>query len=155
MDIYRIAQKKYANDLSGNGAWLYGGRWNSEGFYVVYAASSRSLALLEILAHTPPKMLRENEYSLITLSIQLINSPLKIEHSQLQTGWDAPDIRLFTQKAGDKFLTDQHNLLLSVPSVIIPEENNFLINPNHIDMKRVKISHTRKISFDNRISENL
>jgi len=155
MDIYRIAQEKYADDLSGNGAWLYGGRWNSEGFYVIYAASSRSLALLEILAHTPSKMLRENEYSLITLSIQLITPHLKIEHSQLQAGWNAPDIRLFTQKTGDQFLTGQQNLLLSVPSVIVPEENNFLINPNHMDMKKVKISFKRKISFDNRIGENL
>ena len=155
MDIYRIAQEKYADDLSGNGAWLYGGRWNSEGFYAVYAASSRSLALLEVLAHTPSKMLREKEYFLITLSIHLNAPPLKIEQSQLQTGWDAPDIRLFTQKSGDQFLTDQNNLLLSVPSVIMPEENNFLINPNHTDMKKVKISFKRRISFDNRISENL
>ena len=102
----------------------------------------------------------ETKYSFsnskIICGILSVNQPpLKIEQSQLQTGWDAPDIRLFTQKAGDQFLTDQNNLLLSVPSVIMPEENNFLINPNHTDMKKVKISFKRRISFDNRISENL
>ena len=59
MELYRITQEKYADDFSGNGARLYGGRWNSEGLYAVYTSASRALALLETLAHVPAKMLQE------------------------------------------------------------------------------------------------
>ncbi|MBA2498368.1 MAG: RES family NAD+ phosphorylase [Chitinophagaceae bacterium] len=155
MEVYRITQEKYADDLSGNGARLFGGRWNSEDFFMIYSASSRSLALLEILAHAPAKILQEKTYLLITLKVPVTIAPLQIEVSKLPIGWDAPDIRLFTQKTGDKFLMEQNNLLLSVPSVIMPEEHNLLINPLHLKMKEVKIIHKRKIYFDKRISENI
>ncbi len=152
MQIYRITQKEFAEDLSGNGARLFGGRWNSEGLFALYASSSRSLALLETLAHTPAKMLDVRVYHLITLSVPDNISAQKISVNSLLPGWDAPDTRPFTKKAGDTFLSTQKSLLLEVPSVMMQEEINYVINPLHHDMKQVKLIQKRRIYFDKRIA---
>jgi RES domain-containing protein len=152
MEIYRITQKEYAEDLSGNGARLFGGRWNSEGFSALYTSSSRSLALLETLAHTPAKMLDVRVYHLITLSVPDNTITQKISLSNLLSGWDAPDTRPFTKKIGDTFLSDNKNLLLEVPSVMMPEEINYVINPLHEHFKQVKLINKRRIYFDKRIA---
>lgn len=151
MELYRITQEKFSEDLSGNGSRLYGGRWNSEGFFALYTSSSRSLALLETLAHTPAKMLDTKIYHLITLTVPdkiLVQKILLINLSQ---GWDAPDTRAFTKKLGDRFLSDKLSLLLQVPSVMMKEEKNYVINPLHKDFGKVKIVHKRRIYFDERI----
>jgi RES domain-containing protein len=152
MEIYRITQKEYAEDLSGNGARLFGGRWNSEGFFALYTSSSRSLALLETLAHTPAKMLDVRVYHLITLFVPDNISSEKISVENLLPGWNAPDTRPFTKKIGDRFLADKKNLLLGVPSVMMAEEINYLINPLHNDMKQVKLINKRRIYFDKRVN---
>ena len=152
MEIYRITQKEYAGDLSGNGARLFGGRWNSEGFFALYASSTRSLALLETLAHTPAKFLDIKEYQLITISIPDNTATEKIALENLLTGWDAPDTRPFTKKKGDLFLGEKKTLLLAVPSVMMPEEINYVLNPLHEAMKQVKIINRRRIFFDKRVS---
>jgi RES domain-containing protein len=151
MELYRIVQKKYADDFSGNGARLFGGRWNSEGMYALYTSSSRSLALLETLAHTPAKLLNTNEYMLVTLFVPDSVETEKILINDLIGGWDAADIRPFTKNLGDAFLRRKSNLLLSVPSVLMPEEQNYLINPLHAEMAQVKKVHERRIFFDKRV----
>lgn len=155
MELYRIAQEKYSDDLSGNGARLFGGRWNSEGLFAVYTSSSRALALLETLAHTPAKMLNERNYSLITLSIPDTIKTEELDKNKLTEGWDAPDTRPLTKRLGDKFLRSKTGLFLAVPSVLMPEENNFLINPLHPDIKRVKLIFKRRIYFDIRVTSDL
>ncbi len=152
MEIYRITQKEYAEDLSGNGARLFGGRWNSEGFFALYTSSSRSLALLETIAHTPAKMLDVRVYHLITLSVpdNIVRQKISVEN--LLPGWDAPDTRPFTKNIGNRFLSDKKNLLLEVPSVMIPEEINYVVNPLHEGMKQVKLINKRRIYFDKRIN---
>ena len=151
MEIYRITQQEFAEDLMGNGARLFGGRWNSEGFFALYTSSSRSLALLETLAHTPAKFLDVRVYHLITLSVPDNILTQKISVKNLLQGWDAPDTRPFTKKMGDTFLSNKKNLLLEVPSVMMPEEINYVINPLHEDMKQVKLMGKRRIFFDKRI----
>lgn len=155
MELFRIAQEKYADDLSGNGARLFGGRWNNEGLFAVYTSFSRSLALLEILAHTPAKMLDEKEYFLVTLLVPDPIKPLELDKSKLINGWDAPDTRPITRNLGDQFLRSKKGLFLSVPSVLINEENNFLLNPLHPDMKKVKIISKRRIHFDHRLVKSI
>jgi RES domain-containing protein len=151
MEVYRITQQEFAEDLTGNGARLFGGRWNSEGFFALYVSSSRSLALLETLAHTPAKMLDVRVYHLIALSVPENMLTQKVSVKNLLPGWDAPDTRPFTKKIGDTFLSNKRNLMLEVPSVIMPEEINFVINPLHQDIKQVKVINKRRIYFDNRI----
>jgi RES domain-containing protein len=155
MELYRISQEIFADDLSGNGARLFGGRWNSEGLFAVYTSSSRSLALLEILAHTPAKMLDSKIYILITFQVPDNIKLQEIPVSVLTTGWDAPDTRPVTKKLGDKFLRSKSGLLLSVPSVLVPEEKNIVLNPLHTAMHKVKIVHKRQIHFDGRVGRNI
>ncbi len=150
MEVYRIAQEKYATDLSGNGAKLYGGRWNSEGIFALYTSSSRSLALLETLAHTNAALLAEKIYLLVTLSIPTSLKPEIIALDKLPRDWDSRDQLTGTQRAGDLFLQKQKSLLLAVPSVLMPEEFNYVLNPLHPDMRKLKITHQRRMRFDKR-----
>lgn len=152
MELFRIAQEQFADDLTGNGSRLFGGRWNSEGIFAVYASYSRSLALLETLAHTPAKMLGTKNYQLITLRVPDIITIEEISFINLPVGWDAPDTRLYTQKLGDKFFQNNSRLMLAVPSVLMHEETNYVLNPLHTDMKKVKIVNKRKVYFDKRFS---
>lgn len=152
MELFRIAQEQFADDLTGNGSRLFGGRWNSEGIFAVYASYSRSLALLETLAHTPAKMLGTKNYQLITLRVPDIITIEEISFINLPVGWDAPDTRLYTQKLGDKFFQNNSRLMLAVPSVLMHEEINYVLNPLHTDMKKVKIVNKRKVYFDKRFS---
>jgi RES domain-containing protein len=131
------------------------GRWNSEGLFSIYTSSSRSLALLETLAHTPAKMLQEKVYMLVTFHLPDGILAEETDREKLTAGWDAPDTRPLTKKIGDKFLRSKSGLLLSVPSVLMPEENNFLLNPLHTDIKKLKLANKRRIHFDIRVSGNL
>jgi len=155
MELYRITQEIYCDDLTGNGAKLFGGRWNSEGLQALYAASSRSLALLETLAHTPAKMLQLKTYILVTVFVPDTVLQQAVNLRELPEGWDAPDIHPFTQKTGDNFLSGNKKLQLSAPSVLMPEENIFVLNPLHTEIKKVKIAGKRRIYFDLRFGENL
>ena len=155
MELYRISQEHFADDLSGNGSRLFGGRWNSEGFFALYTSVTRSMALLETLAHIPAKMLDTKNYQMITLSVPDNLLAEEILLSSLPDFWDAPDTRPFTKRLGDKFLSDRPSLLLSVPCVMMPEEINYVLNPLHKDMKKVKIIHKRRIHFDNRVREHI
>jgi RES domain-containing protein len=119
MELFRITQEQFADDLTGNGSRLFGGRWNSEGVFAVYTSSSRSLALLETLAHTPAKMLDTKNYQLITLHVPDVIEAKEILFNNLLTGWDAPDVRPYTQKSGDKFFRENIRLMLAVRKKII------------------------------------
>jgi RES domain-containing protein len=154
MELFRITQEIYCDDLTGNGAQLFGGRWNSEGVQALYTASSRSLALLETLAHTPAKMLQLKTYILITIFVPEAAKQQVIGLKELPERWDASDIHPYTQNTGNNFLSQNKKLLLQAPSVLMPEENIFVINPLHADMRKVKIVQKRRIQFDKRIENN-
>src|SRR5580765_154697 len=151
MDLYRITQESYSNDLSGDGSRIFGGRWNSEGRYALYTSANRSLALLETLAHIPAKLFRNKKYILVTVFLPDKASLKFIEEKDLPNNWDALDIQHVTQKIGDNFLEEQKGLLLRVPSVLMPEEFNYIINPLHPAMKQVKVIYQREIRFNDRL----
>ena len=149
--LYRIAQEVYADDLSGKGAWMNGGRWNSEGRFALYTSESRALALLEILAHAPAKMLTIKPYILLTLEIPDAVQTEKVLLENLPKNWNITHPDLPTIQTGDNFLQKSKALLLAVPSAIMPEEWNYIINPLHADMQKVKIIKRRRIEFDKRL----
>ena len=151
MELYRITQESYSNDLSGDGSRIFGGRWNSEGRYALYTSANRSLALLETLAHIPAKLFRNKKYILVTVFLPDKASLKFIEEKDLPNNWDALDIQHVTQKIGDNFLEEQKGLLLRVPSVLMPEEFNYIINPLHPAMKQVKVIYQREIRFNDRL----
>jgi len=149
MILYRIAKCIYADDLSGTGARLYGGRWNSEGKSAVYLASSGSLAVLEVLVHLPP-LLIPNDYCLVEIEVPE-NSISAIAPEELPVNWAAISPPLALKQLGDEFLKKQAYLVLKLPSAIVPKEFNYLINPLHKDMKRVKILQKQHFNFDERL----
>jgi RES domain-containing protein len=151
MEVYRISQEPYSHDLSGNGSRLFGGRWNSEGIYALYTSMHRSLALLETLTHTPSYILEAKAYILSSIFIPDAAAMQTIDLKKLSPGWNQPDIQPGTRKTGDEFLLEQKKLLLKVPSVLVPEEFNYIINPLHADMKQVRIIYQRALLFDKRI----
>jgi RES domain-containing protein len=150
MILYRIVKCIYADDLSGTGARLYGGRWNSEGRPAVYLASSRSLAVLEVLVHLPPLMI-PNDYCLVEIEVP-DNSITRIAVNQLPANWKDISPPIVLRQTGDEFLKKQTNLLMKVPSAIVPAEFNYLVNIRHPDMKKVRVLKSEPFDFDERLS---
>lgn len=142
--IYRIVKKKWADSaFDGEGARLYGGRWNNKGKSCVYTASSESLAILEILAHLHSNSLL-NSYCLI--KSQVPESDV-MELATLPTNWRSEPAPPDTAKIGDQWLAGSHSLSLKVPSVIVPREFNYLINPHHPNMNKI-LEQAERIELD-------
>ncbi len=126
--------------LDGEGARLYGGRWNSPGRPLVYAATSAALAVLEVRVHLdlPPDLLPD-DYVLVTIDVDDLRAE---EVAELPA-----DPRAF----GDDWLRERRTPVLLAPSVIVPESRNVLLNPIHPDAGRASIAATRRFSFDRRL----
>ncbi|MCD8740309.1 RES family NAD+ phosphorylase [Mucilaginibacter roseus] len=150
MIVYRITSCDYARDLAGTGARLYGGRWNSEGRPMLYSASSRSLAILEVLVHLPPLLVPDN-YCLVEIELPR-NSIFQVDVQTLPANWhDDISVSNFTRRMGDEFLKKQEHLIMAVPSIIVPAEFNYLINPKHQDMDKARIAKVSPFRFDDRL----
>lgn len=147
MIAYRLAKAAFAA-LDGEGARLYGGRWNSPGRPMVYAAANPSLAVLEVLVHLDlPTELMPDDYQLIGIEISETASTERLD----QTPGDAHDCRA----TGDDFLIRSAALIFVVPSVVVPQERNTLINVRHPDMAGVKIASREPFKVDPRLTGSL
>lgn len=147
MVVYRLSKSLYANDLSGKGAELVGGRWNSKGNAVLYTSQSIALCVTEIAVHIPLGILPK-DFELIHIEIP---EDLILEIKKLPKDWQTFPHSDSTQKIGDKFLKDLKYLILKVPSAAVQGEFNYLINPKHKDFEKVKIRKKEKFSFDDRL----
>jgi len=146
MMAYRFSKPQF-DSLSGEGARLFGGRWNSKGKAVIYSSLTISLSLLELLIHSAAyDEILTNELCVLELPDHHLS---EIEIKQLKHGWQNDES--YSRYIGDEFLSSQSSLLLKVPSVIIPEENNILINPKHKDFKKIKIRSAKHFKFDARL----
>lgn len=136
---WRICKRSYA-DLSGSGARLYGGRWNNPGYAVVYTAATAELAVLEVRVHLdlPPDLL-PSDFVLIEIDL----ASLAIE--TLHTIPDDP------AAFGDAWLTEARTPVLRVPSLIVPEASNLLLNPTHPDAAGAHVIGLRDFTFDRRL----
>ncbi|GAA4340721.1 RES family NAD+ phosphorylase [Mucilaginibacter gynuensis] len=150
MILYRISNCKYIEDLSGTGARLYGGRWNSEGRAMLYLASTRALCVLEVLVHLPPLML-PNNFCLATIEAP-DNSVTEVTVDDLPVNWQDVSSPMALRQIGDAFLKKEEYLLMKVPSVIVPAEYNYLINPAHPYINKVKVLNRQPFTFDERLS---
>lgn len=147
MILYRLATAKYADDLSGEGARLYGGRFNPVGIPAVYTSGNVSLCILEILVrasrHTAP-----DSYTLI--SIEIPDTDIReIKQDKLKKDWQN-DLD-YTQGIGDDFLKENKGLCLKVPSAVLPIEHNYVLNPAQAGFKKVKIIATQLLQLDKRL----
>ncbi len=147
MILYRFSPDKYAADLSGEGSKRFGGRWNSKGMPVVYTSAAISLALIELFIHSISYHdIMDNRLAILEVPDKSVT---EIKVKSLKTGWQAD--AAYTKYMGDQFLSSGVHLLLKVPSAIIPEESNFLINPEHMDAGRITIQSIQPFSFDTRL----
>ena len=152
MIVYRFASEQYKDDISGNGAGLFGGRWNSRGRPVLYTSNHISLSVLELLVHNKSDTSYKDPW-LISISIPNNIVPVITHAEKLSAGWNnRPE---YTQWIGDMFLNENRSLLLQVPSSIIPQENNLLLNPQHKDFKKVKITDAVLFELDKRLLHHL
>lgn len=149
MLFYRISSPKYIDDLSGNGAKQYGGRWNNKGTAAVYLATSRAMSVVEVLVHLRPEDL-DRDYSLATFEIES-SSILTLDTADLPKNWKDYEHNELLKKIGTKFIKEGEFLMLKVPSVIIEEECNFLLNPDHPEAENIKQLSKRIFRFDTRL----
>jgi RES domain-containing protein len=149
MIVFRLTKGKYKSQISGIGAELYGGRWNNKGFRVIYTSQSRALCTTEIAVHTPLGII-PTDYYLQTIEIPN-SSILKINPEELSKDWKRFPHPYSTKILGDQFIIENEFLSLKVPSAIVQDENNFLINPNHKMFKSVEIINIEKFEFDKRL----
>jgi RES domain-containing protein len=147
MIAYRISNEQYKEDISGNGAAINGSRWNSKNIKMLYTGEFISLSILESLVHLRRTDIPANQY-LLTIQIPEI-SVRDILLSKLKKDWHHHIS--YTQWIGDQFITEAKNLVLKVPSAIVPQEHNFLINPQHKDFKKVKIVSSELLELDKRL----
>lgn len=149
MFVYRLGQHKYARDLSGKGAELFGGRWNNIGKAMLYTAENRALCLVEIAVHIPLGIIPK-DYDLTTIEIpdKAIRS---LSEADLPPDWDRVPHNASTQALGDRFLDEGQFLALKVPSALVKDEYNILINPLHYAMRQVRIVSTEAFKFDSRM----
>lgn len=140
-----------ADDLSGAGAKITGGRWNRKGNAMLYTSTSIALACLETIVHLGASGLPFNRY-LVKLEVPLAtwNARKRIDPVKL-TGWDAQPAGAVSLDAGDEWLVSLASSLLLVPSAIVPEEYNVLINPHHPETGSIKARKIRKFVYDVRL----
>jgi RES domain-containing protein len=146
MILYRFSPEQFSSDISGEGARRFGGRWNSKGKPVVYSSLTISLSLLELLIHSTShdEIIRNFLTTIEVPAGKLTELPV----STLKKNWITDED--FTRYIGDEFLGSDF-LLMKVPSAIIPQEFNMLINPFHRDFKKVKIKTAERFMFDARL----
>jgi len=146
---WRIVKEKYAaTAFSGEGAARTGGRWNSRGKRAVYTSSTKSLAALETLVHLNPRVI----FRYAAISIEFDDSLVeKVSLAALPAGWREEPPPAATQKIGDEWLQSTRSAVLELPSVIIPEESNYLLNPSHPDYPKISIAPSQLFAFDPRL----
>ncbi|HPL63042.1 MAG TPA: RES family NAD+ phosphorylase [Syntrophales bacterium] len=147
MILYRVAKLNYIKDLTGTGPRIAGSRWSPAGIPVIYTAESRALAAMEFYAHM------KSTIPFPAVRVAGIKVPDKaslriLDVSSLPPDWKkypAPEV---LQEYGKRWVDSGKELLLQVPSVLVPHEFNYLINPDHPDMKDVKIISVEELDYD-------
>lgn len=150
MNVFRLSREKYANDLSGKGAAIFGNRWNSKGVEMLYTAESRALAMAEVLVHMSLANLPD-DYMMIEIEIPNSIQFEILELNRLIENWNSNPLNVQTQSLGDAFIHSKEKCILKVPSAVVQGDFNYLINPNHSEIDKIKIKSVTKFPFDKRV----
>jgi len=156
LSAWRLLRAEYASSpeqiLSGEGAYLYGGRWNTKGHRMVYLGSSLALSALELLVHMPDAAaVIQSHYRCVELSFDP-SLVAYLDPADLPESWAEPKMIAPTAAIGDQWLGDQSSVLLRVPSAVVPHEHNYLFNPQHPDAGDVTVGQILPFSFDPRLA---
>lgn len=150
MELYRLTPTDYAN-LSGFGGLYCAGRWHSKGTPITYTASSRSLATLERFIHE--SMSDIPPLSMLTIWVPDDISIERVTANKLPTHWDLLPDNGSARLLGDQWLASHESLILQVPSAIVRDEFNYLINPQHQEFNGIKIVDQRDYFYDSRLQK--
>jgi RES domain-containing protein len=148
MIVYRCSLLKWATDLSGTGSYLHGGRWNSPGTPLIYTAENNVLAAFEVALRIPLDQISRNY---VMIPIEVPNEADVHSPPNLPANWHTN--QKFSQQVGDTFAKEGKHLLMKVPSALITDSYNYLINPSHPLIEKVTPKAPRTILFDKRLME--
>ena len=151
MHLWRLCRAHHANSaFDGEGARLFGGRWNRPGFPVVYTSATLSLAVLEVVVHhrvpLPPQ-----DFVALTAEVPARLKIATIRGEDLPPDWRTDPVPARLPDIGSEWLQRGAALILAVPSAIIETEFNYLINPRHPDFARLKINPPKPFNFEGRL----
>lgn len=151
MLVYRIGKEQFSKDLSGEGAKLFGGRWNRIGIPCIYTSQSRALALLEYTVNVgvdfiPPSLC----FTVFEIEDSLIEA---FTFEQIPTNWKSVPTSSTTKNFGSDKLQNSSYPILRFPSVVIPSEFNYILNPKFLDKNFLKIISIEPYEFDFRIKK--
>ena len=150
MQAWRICAARFASDpLSGVGAYLHGGRWNSPGVHLAYAAMSRALCILEMRVHASPATAPTDH---VMIPIEIADHLVaELDPATLPPGWRRFPAPPSLASFGDSWARERESLGLLVPSAVVPQEWNLLLNPRHPDMSEVRIGSMSPVQYDPRL----
>ncbi|MFW5944542.1 MAG: RES family NAD+ phosphorylase [Bacteroidota bacterium] len=155
MSVFRITKKTYAKDLEGRGGLFASGRWHRKGNRVIYASESISLAAWERFVHITDYRNIPSDLVVVTISIPDDIEIKEVPGHILVSGWNVSDPYNFykkeTMEFGTRFLKENRHLVLKVPSAVVENECNYLLNPSHPDIKRCTIEKIEPFAFNGRI----
>lgn len=147
MLVYRITLAKFADSLQASGKPA---RWNGNQVKVIYTSSSQSLSCLENVVHRSALGLNQN-FRLLTINIPDDFAIKEIKLKSLEKGWQDFESFPYTQSIGNEWVQNNQTVILKVPSAIINQEFNYLLNPNHPDFSKISLVSNEPFIFDNRI----
>ncbi len=150
MQIYRIVKTDHAN-LDGIGGMFVAGRWHEKGHRIIYCSESRALAVLEYMVHINDFSDLPDDLVLLTIKVPETDPILQIDHLKLPARWKSKVG--ITRKIGTEFLLKKGSPILQVPSVIIPEESNYLLNPDHEMARKCEIIDSKSCFLDARFKK--
>lgn len=149
MKVYRISKTEYANDLNGTGAKLFGGRWNQVNTPCIYTSESRSLAVLEYSVNINIDFIPD---SLSICIFEIDEHQIKtIQSQELPTDWRETPAPFSTKNLGTELLQNDAPII-KVPSIIIPDEHNYIFNPS-LPKKSFQLIEIKRFDFDLRIKK--
>ena len=145
--IVRASREKTA--FTGEGPWRYGGRWNSPGVRVVYVSQHQSTAAFEVFVNRMPFILEETYKAFHLEWPDTLMERFAAE--KLPENWRAHPPPVETKEIGDRWVQAQRSAVLALPSVVSPADTNFLLNPEHLDFRRIRIHPPIDFDFDPRL----
>jgi RES domain-containing protein len=150
--VWRLARPEFAEHLDGEGSRIAGGRWNPIGLQALYTSEHLSLSVLEVYVHLPPDM-RDVLPVLTAVQISIPDRAgrARVTPERLTELLASADALAACQAIGEAWISRSRDLMLQVPSVLVPEETNLILNPAHPRMREVKIVSTRAFHFDPRL----
>ena len=148
MQVFRICKDIYGEDLLGTGAKMVGGRWNFKGIAVLYTSQSIALSMLECMAHFPVAFAPKN---MVLTTIEIPDDFIEVSLKALPDNWrDVPSPKAL-KVMGLDWVKDKSALALKVPSTIVANEFNYVINPYHKLFQDIKLLDVKPFDFDKRV----